>query len=670
MVFQMNKDVRVLTPEMLVDLKNPDHVRLSPDGKTIVYAVAPNATGKQAISHLWIAQTGKWNSARQLTSGACQDRAPKWSPDGKSVAFLSDRGGPDTHAVYHLSLSGGDPDPITKKENKRSISTFSWSPSGTFIAYVSPDEESNSAKKKAEEKDDAQVYGENILFNHLRLVRVSNKETWTLYKKDTHVTELAWSEDSTRIVFMHTLTPDEDSAGYHGTRFSRIKIWSKEVQSICRFPGLAQNIIYSGADVFFIAGVTPEAASTSHAIYKLSIQSTDWKKCAFGEYNCADEIRTVGDNIAVKVQHGLADQIQILGETIVYSEKHEIVSWDMTFVDGTPVLAVIKSDAGHPPDIYSVQDGKVCQLSRHGAMIRQLDIGSSEPFYAVARDGTKLDGVFCTPSRPKKSAPYPTVVLVHGGPYSRTTVTFRSPIWQCGPFLQAAGYAIMYPNYRGGSSHGEDYAADASGGMGVHDYSDVITLVKEGVSRGLIDENRVIIGGWSQGGFLSYLSYTRDAFKFRGVICGAGVTDWDMMTMTSDVPFFQADFAGTEPWTSNARSIKARYGSPIWHLKDNKTPILILHGEQDVRVPLTQAIAFRRGCERLSIPFEMAVYPREGHQIAERNHRIDILKRVMKFVDVNLDMEAKEESAFEETKGRHIERTVGLPGTFSDLSVA
>ena len=140
-----------------------------------------------------------------------------------------------------------------------------------------------------------------------------------------------------------------------------------------------------------------------------------------------------------------------------------------------------------------------------------------------------------------------------------------------------------------------------------------------------------------------------------------------MMIMTSDVPFFQADLAGAEPWMSNVRSTKARHGSPIWHMKDNKTPILILHGEKDVRVPLTQAIAFRRGCERLGIPFEMAVYPREGHAIVERNHRIDILKRVMKFVHANLSIRLEGE---EGKKGQHLEQTTGLPGTFSDLSIA
>jgi len=172
--------------------------------------------------------------------------------------------------------------------------------------------------------------------------------------------------------------------------------------------------------------------------------------------------------------------------------------------------------------------------------------------------------------------------------------------------------------------------------MGTSDYDDVITLVKAGISKGLIDKDRVVIGGWSQGGFLSYLSVTRSDFQFKAAICGAGVTDWDLMSMTSDAPIFEAHLAGKAPWEDGSRKTQDRHGSPIWHMKDIKTPILILHGEKDVRVPASQAIAFHRGCLHHDIPCEMVIYPREGHSIKERNHRIDMLNRVRRIVDIHL----------------------------------
>jgi len=172
--------------------------------------------------------------------------------------------------------------------------------------------------------------------------------------------------------------------------------------------------------------------------------------------------------------------------------------------------------------------------------------------------------------------------------------------------------------------------------MGTVEYDDIITLVKAGISRGMIDKDRVAIGGWSQGGFLSYLAVTRSDFHFKAAVCGAGVTDWDTMCFTSDAPFFEAELAGGAPWMKDATSVGARHGSAVWHMKHIKTPILILHGENDQRVPLEQAKAFHRGCLHYKYPCEMVVYPREGHPVRERQHRIDMMKRIRRFYDLHL----------------------------------
>ncbi|PWY96496.1 alpha/beta-hydrolase [Aspergillus sclerotioniger CBS 115572] len=165
-----------------------------------------------------------------------------------------------------------------------------------------------------------------------------------------------------------------------------------------------------------------------------------------------------------------------------------------------------------------------------------------------------------------------------------------------------------------------------------------------------------VTAGWSQGGFLSYFAVTREDFHFRGAICGAGVAEWTSMTMTSDAYWFQGEMAGGAPWDVDASTntntshdpttsptekkwisdTNGRRGSALWHMRNVKTPILILHGENDVRVPIEQAIAFYRACIHNNVPVEMVTYPREGHFIVERRHLLDMWDRMRKFCYRNL----------------------------------
>jgi len=313
-------------------------------------------------------------------------------------------------------------------------------------------------------------------------------------------------------------------------------------------------------------------------------------------------------------------------------------------------VVMIKSSVGKPHELFSLEGHnykvdntnvqRLTQLSNHSSKITALQLGKADPFYCKASDGKTLDAVFFTPAS-SSDKPLPTAVLLHGGPYWRTTNCFNPHPWAWAPCLLSAGYAILCPNYRGGSSHGEAWSSAARAGMGKQDYDDVITTLNAAIDKGLVDREKVVVGGWSQGGFLSYLCAVRADFPFKGAICGAGVTDWDMMSMSSDLPIFESELTGVAPWQiADSTDVRARHGSAVWHMrrteKTDRTPILILHGERDQRVPLNQAIAFHRGCLDMDWPCEFVTYPREGHAIVERAHVVDEHKRVRRFCDLHL----------------------------------
>jgi dipeptidyl aminopeptidase/acylaminoacyl peptidase len=225
----------------------------------------------------------------------------------------------------------------------------------------------------------------------------------------------------------------------------------------------------------------------------------------------------------------------------------------------------------------------------------------------------------------------PTVVLAHGGPYARWGQGFNLSPLNWAQWLALAGYAVLLPNPRGGFGRGEHFAAAARGAVGEEDYRDLIAMVDAAVARGIADPEHLGIGGWSQGGFMAAWAVTQTR-RFKAAIMGAGVSEWGMMVMTSDLPDFERELGGSAPWDAEEQRGYARL-SPIMFARAATTPVLILHGQNDERVPVSQAIGFHRALREAGAPTELVIYPREPHGITERAHQIDVLRRVRTWFD-------------------------------------
>ena len=635
----------VLTAEALADLEVPEGVQISPSGKQAVYYLSPaSRRGDTKKSSLWLADIGKEFSAVQLTSGHFHDEMPQWSPDGTSIAFISDRAHHGrSSAIYLLPISNSLPSPITDPENQKKITMFKWSPNGQHIAFLSPDEDAATKGFKHAQKDDAIVYGAHWDYNRLRCAHLHTRTTLILFEKDVHVTEFVWNAKSDQLIYASQRTPEfKNPAVEHGVSFGRLSLESKIETHHWTFPGPVSHFSWLGEYLYFLGAVIPDKNNSASMIYKVSQDGQGLAPFAYGANDCAKELRYGTDFLAVQVQKGPTDQIDLMSDSepsLFYGDTYAITTWDIRDTgNGQMVLLIGRGSPSKPTNIYSIQDQGLCQLSQHGDDIANFDIAESEILYAKARDNTALDGLLLKPKGAIEQ-PWPTVVLPHGGPLDRVTMAFDVPIFHWGPWLAAAGYAVLCPNYRGSSSRGEKFASYGRGRVGTKDYSDIIDMIKLGIERTLFDPERIAIGGWSQGGFLSYLSVTRQEFLFKAAVCGGGITDWDMLVMSSDISAVEAEMAGGAPWTMDANDLRTRHASAVWHVANGastKTPVLILHSERDERVPVSQAVAFHRACLSHDIPCQMVIYPREPHRMTERLHRIDMLKRIKQFYDLHL----------------------------------
>ncbi|HZR42344.1 MAG TPA: S9 family peptidase [Ktedonobacteraceae bacterium] len=646
-----------LTADLIADISNPNGLCISPDGRYVAYTLSPSGKKEEhPISTIWIASTDGLRPTRQFTSGEFADRNPQWSPDGTQLAFLSDRAKRGTAQLYLIAIDGGEARPLMSKEHKKAVQNFAWSPGGGQIAFTSADEPTEEDERREKERDDARVYGERLPHARLRLLSLATREVTTLVSGDRHIAEFAWHPQGTELAYVVWQTPELESLAYE-TFVERISLAGGEPQIICRFPSAVSSLTWSpdGETLLFGASVTGKAQS-SRAIYAVSAQGGEPHRIACGETNCAgklyqpyqSQVTTQARQVAMLLGEGLESRVcwldpitgslSPLSPTSQEDLTKDIADWSVRVVEeGRTVLAVVRGAAHEPWEVWAgfadgpQQVSTLQQVSSHQEAFAGLTFGPQEPFYWTAPDGLALDGILVRPPDAPTDQPLPTIVLVHGGPYWRWGQGFHLSWGNWAQWLALAGYAILMPNPRGGLGHGEQFAAAARGDVGGADYADVMAAVDAAIERGISDPDHLGIGGWSQGGYMTAWAVTQTD-RFKAAVMGAGVSDWGMMTLTSDLPDFELELGGTAPWDGlgNNQHLKS---SPITFASHAKTPVLILHGENDARVPLSQATGFHRALRKHHVPTEFVVYPREPHGIGERAHQIDLLNRVRSWYD-------------------------------------
>ncbi|MHB8647099.1 MAG: S9 family peptidase [Thermomicrobiales bacterium] len=631
-----------LTEDLIVSLAYPDDPQLTPDGSRVAYVAACYG---QESDHpegtIWIAPTDGSAMARQWTFGAGRDDTPRWSPDGQTLAFLSDRAERGTMALYRMPAAGGEAEKLIGR--KKSIAFFAWSPDGTRIAFLAPDDPTDEDERREKERDDADLYGERWPYNRLRILDLSNGEGTTLPTGDMHITECAWSPDGTTIAYFAQPTSELDDR--HTTTLYTISAAGGEARRLCRTTGgsdLAWGESEAIGDLLVFVAPHELVAQCSYTVWAVSADGGE--PTVMGttatDTACAAALRTAPSQprLFAALAKGLTTELVAFNTptgvpTIFWTHPTgDLSAYGVAMPPhaAEPTVAVVRSAGNEPPELWVGSPGELYRVSDHHAALRDVQFGKQEPFYWGAPDGLALDGILIRPPD-APDGPLPTVVLVHGGPYGRSSNGFHIRPLDWGQWLATHGYAILMPNYRGGLGHGNAFAKMARGAVGEGDFRDVMSMVDAAIDRGIADPERLGIGGWSQGGFMTAWAVTQTD-RFKAGVMGAGVSDWNMMTMTSDLPTFEAALGGDRPWDGPGPHNAARL-SPISYTKNAHTPLLILHGKNDARVPVTQAIGFERALRERGVPVQFVTYPREPHGVRERNHQRDILRRVRIWYD-------------------------------------
>jgi dipeptidyl aminopeptidase/acylaminoacyl peptidase len=629
-----------LSPEELADRMIPEDPRISPDGSRVAFVAAPvGRAGERKAQAIWLAGPGQ--DARQVTAGIANDSDPRWSPDGASILFRSDRLAPtdEEQRLFVLPVSGGEARQLG--ELAGALSQPGWSPDGRLVSVLRQDPETDERKKLKEARDDAVVVEEQPRFSRLWLIDAENGRARCLTTGEREVRWYAWTPDGDAVVTVTTDAVEYDAI------FSPSDLWYVPVAG-----GLPRRIATfrttPSLPVVVSTKVKPVVAARADghrddpadSIWVVPLDGGEPRNILPELAGIVEEIvplpghpgkiaariveRTHGRMYAVDVASGERSPLTLPG----LAESGSVLHGVSFSADGRRVAA-IWSDATTPEEVYlGAVGGDVSPVTSFGASF-QGRLQRVEHVTWTAEDGVEVEGLLTYPAGYEPGRRYPLLVEVHGGPSWQWEDRVMLDWHDWAQMLASRGYAVLMPNPRGSTGYGHEFQRLLQDDVGGGESRDLITGAQAMVELGIADPDRLAIGGWSWGGYLTAWTITQTDI-FRAAVMGAGLSNMISDHGQGDIPSANLLYYPGQPY----HHLEAYWrSSPIRYVSAVKTPTLILHGDEDARVHPAQGMEFFRALKLLGVPVRFVRYPREKHGITERAHQIDLMNRIIDWLD-------------------------------------
>jgi len=646
---------RAMTYDDIMSLKTVGSTAVSPDGKQALYTLSyADMKANERRNEIWIVSTEKGADGlpnarpRRFTSGK-NDGSPQWAPDGQTVAFIStrDAGEAAKPQIYLIYAFGGEAEKLT--DSKNGVSSFVWSGDSKRIAYVAQRPLTEVEEKKQKDKDDAQVVDANFRFTGLWVIDVESKKASEIVKNDWVVSDPQFSPDGKRLSFTAHPTPKADD-GSLGDIYIANSDGSGSARKLYDNPGPDSGARWS-PDGKWISFSSRDAKMGTLGFQRLYIVSAEGgvpRAVAPGYDNNVPAVVWSRDGATLYFSGSSHTTSQIFsvpaagGEVKPISSGQAVIA-GISFATDAGKVVFTSSDIQRPADVYvsPLSNFNPVKLTDHNPQISGIALGRGEVIRWKSKDGMEIEGVLIYPVNYQAGKRYPTIATIHGGPSGVWTQAFPSTYGNYAHVWAGKGWVVFMPNVRGSSGYGEKFLMANYRDWGGGDYQDIQTGLDELVKRGLSDPDKMGQTGWSYGGYMTAWTLTQTN-RFKAVMVGAGLTNMFSMYSTNDLQRVLESYFGAEPWDD----LEAYWtkSSAMAHIKKAKTPTLILHGQQDQRVPIGQAQELYMGLRKNDIPAQLVFFPREGHGLQEPRHQLDKMKReYAHFAKYVLGVEEKDE---------------------------
>ncbi|HEX2094650.1 MAG TPA: S9 family peptidase [Longimicrobiaceae bacterium] len=612
----------------------------SPEGKWVAYTVTTSDSARDRDdTDVWMAS---WDGRQnlRLTSTPESESAPRWSPDGRYLAFLSSRQGASGGQVWLLDRRGGEAVRLT--DVRGGVSDYAWSPDGTRLVLVATDPDPNaalgdSARNRTPRpivvdryhfKQDVQGYL-GARRSHLYLFDVASKRVDTLTSGGYDERLPSWAPDGRRIAFVSERTEDPDRTNdtnlyvvearpgatprplttFPGPDGGR-PAWSPDGRTVAYLQGSEPRL--SAYNLNRLA-VVPAAGGPARVLTEAldrAVSSPVWSRDGRTLTVLVEDDRTQ-HVVRVDARSGRVERV---------TEGRRVVSALSAGPDGH--LAVLAATAVELPEVHALEGGRLRPLSRQNEeWLAGVQLGTTEDVEFRSPDGTEVHGLLVKPAGYVAGRRYPMLLRIHGGPNSQDQHAFHFER----ELFAADGYVVVAVNYRGSSGRGAAFQTSIYGDWGNREVVDLLAATDQVVAAGIADPERLGIGGWSYGGILTNYTIATDP-RFKTAISGAG-SALQLSMYGTDQYTFQYDTEIGPPWKNREAWIRISY--PFFHADRIRTPTLFMVGEKDFNVPASGSEQMYQALRSLGVPTQLVIYPGQYHGITTPSYRRDRLERYL-----------------------------------------
>jgi dipeptidyl aminopeptidase/acylaminoacyl peptidase len=662
--------------EESLSLRTLSSPKISPDGRYVAYQVRETDWKDNAyVRQIWLlnVETGR---TFQLTRGKKSADAPEWSPDGRWLAFITEResnailppekpkhqekkpgepsgGKPAARQIWLISPEGGEAWQLTESETD--LGGFHWSKDSKQIAFTAPPPESKLEKDRKEKYSDYEVFEKDYKNAQLWTVDVASAQAAQIpvkAKQITHdpnldVQSFAWSPDERRIAFSATHSPllafegDEDIYLLDLTPPNAIHkivaldgpdghpVFSPDGKQIAFETAFAQRYFYYANGhiaVVDLDRVLQKTATTPTDVRDLTAKFDedpylyDWGPD--GIYFGA--LQKTSAHV-FRLDPRMRKITRITAPASFFAEE-------VSFTKDFKTIAVSAEDGHHMAEIYisPVAEFSARKVTDMTSQVKDWTLGTAEVVSWKSEDGTTIEGVLHKPANYAPAKKYPLLVVIHGGP-TGISLPLLSPDDSYYPIQRflAKGVLVLEPNYRGSAGYGAAFRALNVRNLGVGDMWDVMSGVDSLIAKGSVDPARMGAMGWSEGGYISAF-LTTHTDRFKAISVGAGISDWMTYYVNTDITPFTRQYLHANPWNDPAIYAKT---SPITTIKQAKTPTLIQQGSVDKRVPVPDSFELYRGLQDQGVPARLILYMGFGHPITKPKSNLAVMQANLDWFD-------------------------------------